>query len=390
MGVASAISLNDVAARWLAAMEADVEIKPGSVRSWSKTWHATLAPVIGGRDVNEFARADAVEALRSLYRRKPRRRLRDVNGRMITMLIDGEERAIWEHDLASWGSGHVRDQPHGPDCASNWIPLAGSQPRSVLMMVLRFAADEGLRRDGVVVLEGTRAPKRPRPQPREVMSRDFERLLDMANAKAQHQRSDTNLRDLLILFYYCGVRMGEALGLTWDRVFLDDDEAPWILVDRQLLEDGGLAYGSTKGTRADGRMEVRRIVLHPRVAEMLEQRRTTSKWTRPEHPVFATAKGGSSTVTERGVGRVLMPVHLRHSNVRTRIRALVAGTDLDWVHAHSFKHSLLTKADRIAGSAVAADFGGHASDAVTKKHYIVREEFTLLDPRAFFDDEGVG
>lgn len=379
------VTLDEVATRWLESLAADGQTKPGSIRSWSKTWHSTLSPVVGDRDVNVFTRADAVEALRSLYRRRPRRRLRDANGRKITMHIDGDERPIWEHDLEEWGSGFVKVDPRGPDNPTNWVRVAGVQPRSVLMLVLRFAADEGLRRDGTVVLDGTKAPRRPEPNPREVTIGEFEHLIRMADAKSTHQRSDTNLRDLMIFLYFSGVRMGEALGLTWDRVFIDDPNHPWVLIDRQLLGDGAMSYGTTKGTRARGRLEIRRIVLHERAAQMLRERRSASPWTEPAHPVFATASGGGAVATARGAGRLLKPVPLRHSNVRTRIRNLVRGTDLDWVHAHSFKHSLLTKAERAAGSAVAADFGGHATDAVTKRFYIVKDEFTLLDPRAFFD-----
>jgi integrase len=378
------ISLDDVARRWLASLESDGQTKPGSIRSWTKTWTATLSPVVGERDVNEFSRADAVESLRSLYRRRPRRRLRDSSGRKITMLVDGQERDIWEHDLRDWGSGHVKIDPKGADAASNWVPVTGVQPRSVLMMVLRFAADEGLRRDGVVVLDGTKSPRRREPSPREVTAADFELLVAWADAKSRRRRSDTNLRDLLVFLYYSGVRMGEALGLTWNRVFLDDPEAPWVLIDRQLLEDGGIVFGTTKGTRSNGRIEMRRIILHARAANMLLERRVATPWTGPEDPVFATVQSGRALSTAPGAGRVVRPVHLRHSNVRTRIRDLVKGTDLEWVHAHSFKHSLLTKADRVAGSAVAADFGGHATDAVTKRFYVAKDDVTLLDPREFF------
>ncbi len=378
-------TLDDVARLWFLKLEREGQVKPGSIRSWTKTWTATLSPVIGHRDVNRFDRADAVSALSSLYRRRPRRRLRDKQGRKVTMMVDGDVRRIWEHDTTDWGSGYVKVDPHGPDEPGNWVPLKGRQPRSVLMLVLQFAADEGLRRDGVVVLQGSRAPRSHTPAPREVTGEDFDRLVQMADAKSKHRRSDTNLRDLFVLLYFSGLRMGEALGLTWDRVHLDDPDAPWVLVDRQLLEDGGLAYGTTKGSGSH-RVESRRIVLHPRAAAMLSERRRATRWSKAGHPVFATAKKNSRVSTRRGGGWHAAPVPLRHSNVRRRIRELVHDTDLQWVHAHAFKHSFLTKADRVAGSAVAADFGGHATDAVTKRHYIVKPDYTLLDPREFFDE----
>jgi integrase len=44
---------------------------------------------------------------------------------------------------------------------------------------------------------------------------------------------EDRMADVLELCLECGLRVGEAIGITWDRVHLDAD-TPWATIDRQL------------------------------------------------------------------------------------------------------------------------------------------------------------
>jgi integrase len=89
---------------------------------------------------------------------------------------------------------------------------------------------------------------------------------------------------LVTLYFFTGVRRGEALALTWDRVYLDRDRA---LINRSLSTRYGITTPKTKSSR-------RLIQYGPRVrAELLKQRERVqlrSKF------VFPNGSGGAPNV----------------------------------------------------------------------------------------------
>jgi integrase len=110
-----------------------------------------------------------------------------------------------------------------------------------------------------------------------------------------------------------GLRRSEVLGLWW--LDFDRDE-PCLYVRRQWLPSG--EYGPTK-TRAGAR----RIALPPSVRDELIALRLRSKWSRDEHPIFASRRGtplSHRNLSRRGFERARdlagLPSHLTLHDLR--------------------------------------------------------------------------
>lgn len=65
---------------------------------------------------------------------------------------------------------------------------------------------------------------------------------------------------------------------------------------------------------------------------------------------------------------------LTTNNVRRRLRAILAETEIKGVTPHSFRKTVATFIDRAAGSELAAEMLGHTSSEITKQHYIEPNE----------------
>ncbi len=134
-------------------------------------------------------------------------------------------------------------------------------------------------------------------------------------------------RALLTFYFFTGVRRGEALALTWDKVYLDRDRA---LINRSLSDRYGVTTPKTKSSR-------RLIQFGPRVrAELLKQRERVqlrSKY------VFPNERGGplnvrwaTDVVWRRILGRAAVPHRsigqCRHSFA---VLALKRRKPLNWI-----------------------------------------------------------
>ncbi|WP_299928881.1 hypothetical protein [uncultured Nocardioides sp.] len=182
-----------VAARWLDFVALQVrngQKTHSTLKQYSDCWRGTLAPLLAHFDVNELTRAQVQTLLyEELFRR-------DRHGQ------------------------YVLDED------GNLIPLVGKQARHVLGAILNFAADRGYRHDGMSPLFGTKAPpKRPRGAriERVLTEAEWAELLEMARVAARRPRAAPHLYWMLVLMYYTGVRIGEAVGLTHAKVHLSLD-----------------------------------------------------------------------------------------------------------------------------------------------------------------------
>ncbi|HXH81109.1 site-specific integrase [Nocardioides sp.] len=248
------------------------------------------------------------------------------------------------------------------------IPLKGPQPRQVLRLLLGFAADFGHRRDGMNPLAGTRKPTASPRNPRLLRAltpEEWQELLEMARTAALRPRAAPHLYVALAIMYYTGVRIGEALGLTVDKVDLRSDP-PTIVFDEKLPES--FRVGQRQLLEMTKSQDQRVVVVVPQLAEILANVLARLDYTRAGDPLIVTKRGTFVT----------------HANVRTTLRALVAGTALEWMHPHALRRTYLTAAERVYGLAGAADLGGHLDERVTQRHYVIIEGVKVLDPRAMF------
>lgn len=98
----------------------------------------------------------------------------------------------------------------------------------------------------------------PRPERKRIEALSAQEVDEVILALGDHR-----LVDVLELCLECGLRVGEAIGLTWDRVHLDAD-APWATIDRQLqCQKGRWALEEPK------RRSVRIVGLSRRACEVL-------------------------------------------------------------------------------------------------------------------------
>ncbi len=330
------LTLNEIAERWFAALER-TKRRPSTVAQYRSAWRGTLSPVFGSDHIDTLTRARVQQVLLDgLFARKPGHRAPD--GR--------------------WVPGEYKVDDHG-----RRIPLYGEQPRTVMRLLLRFAADRGYRTDGVNPLDGTEAPERREPDVRAFTDEEGDRLIAMA---AEWHRTGHGASDVLwhglVLLRYTGARIGEAMGLTWDDVDLASGP-PTITIRQTVIEargSGAARLGPTKGGTTDV------VALHPEAAAVLASRR-------PKEPrcgqfVFATR-----------TGRPVTP-----SNFRRAMRDLVRGTDLAWAHPHVFRATIGTKADEQHDLEAARDLLRHKDSGITKKHYVEKDSIRILDPRSLF------
>ena len=102
----------------------------------------------------------------------------------------------------------------------------------------------------------------PRPERKRIEALSADEVDAVVVAVGDHR-----LVDVLEFCLECGLRVGESLGLTWDRIHLDID-APWAMIDRQLqCLNGGWILEEPK------RRSVRMVGLSRRACEVLQRAR---------------------------------------------------------------------------------------------------------------------
>jgi integrase len=153
-------------------------------------------------------------------------------------------------------------------------------------------------------------------------------------------------RPLLALLVFSGLRIQEALGLTWEDVQFEEG---FIRVERQLSHGRERVPLKTKASR-------RKVVLVQPLAAILREHRMATRFKRPQDLVFTTPVG-------RGRD---------HRVVARSVRAAIARADLgDGLSAHSFRHgfaSMLIVGLRYDAVSVAGQLG-HAKASTTMDVY---------------------
>lgn len=176
---------------------------------------------------------------------------------------------------------------------------------------------------------------------------DVEAWLRVLDANDHARRKD--LPDLVRFLLGTGVRLGEALALTWKDV---DLQAGFVVVEWTVVRvvGQGLVRKSTKAIASE-----RTLVQPTWCVELLRRRR--SKAATLVGPVFPSSTGGWRD----------------RNNVSRDLRQARAGTSFEWFVSHTARRTVATLLDGQGLSARAiADQLGHARVSMTQDVYMGR------------------
>lgn len=274
------------------------------------------------------------------------------------------------HVLPRLGSWRIREASTSKldlfvqDVAEGHGPATAIIVRSTLSGIF----SEAQRFDAVVAnpVAATRVPKRNRTTIRALNLEDFlgmrqhaERELRPLTKAERLERANGDVRrmgganreqtplDIIDFLIGTGARAAEVLGLCWPDVHLDD-EVPWVMIHQQITRKKleGLVFAPTK------ECDERRLALPGFAVTMLRRRQELppNEW----GAVFTNARNN-----------LFDP-----SNVRSVWRDLFRGSEWEWVTQKTLRKTVATLIDLELGSEVAAKQLGHASDTMTKRHYI--------------------
>jgi integrase len=177
------------------------------------------------------------------------------------------------------------------------------------------------------------------------------KVLSVRNATGPSRRQ-TPL-DIMDLLLATGCRAGESIGLAWEDVHLDDP-VPWVEIRQQVQSVRGKGAILTATKEHD----IRRLRLPQFAVDMLTRRKAVA--TGPM--VFPSTKGG-----------LIYP-----QSIGASWRAMFKGSEWAWVTQKTLRKTVATLVDAEHGSVMASRQLGHASDAVTRAHYIA-QNVTPLD-----------
>lgn len=174
--------------------------------------------------------------------------------------------------------------------------------------------------------------------------REWLALLDGSELARRH-----DLPDLARFMLATGLRLGEALGVTWADVDLG---AGTVAVNRTIVRIKGKGMVAK---RTKSRTSVRGLLLPSWGVELLRARRVRMEAF--DGPVFPDTRGGWRD----------------RSNVGKAFRSVRGGSSFEWVKTHTFRKTIATVLDESGASARAiADQLGHSRVSMTQDVYLGR------------------
>lgn len=178
----------------------------------------------------------------------------------------------------------------------------------------------------------------------EVQVQEWLALLDADEYARRH-----DLPELARFMLATGIRLGEALGVTWADLDLTDGV---VEIRRTIVRVKGQGLVA-KGVKS--RASVRRLVLPGWGVDLLRARRVRLGLF--DGPVFPDSQGGWRD----------------RSNVGKAFRRVRGGTEFDWVKTHTYRKTVATMLDEGGASArMIADQLGHARVSMTQDVYLGR------------------
>jgi integrase len=233
-------------------------------------------------------------------------------------------------------------------------PAAAKVAKVVLGQMFALAV-----RRGALTSNPVRETGRLRSPRRTVVALDTEQLEAVRSAIRTWQqptpgksgpRPTGDLADIVDLMLATGARIGEVLALRWGDVDLAADH-PTVTVCGTIVFVKGKGFFRQEWTKSDAGF--RTIVLPRFAVAMLMDRKLTAA-DNPLDAIFASRRG----------------TWLSPHNVRRQWRRARADTGLEWVTPHTFRKTVATLIDKEANTKSAAAQLGHATEGVTKKHYV--------------------
>lgn len=159
--------------------------------------------------------------------------------------------------------------------------------------------------------------------------------------------------DVLDFLLATGCRAGEVPGLEWADVHLDAPQ-PWVEIRQQVVREIGVGLVLTPTKERD----VRRLLLPGFAVEMLRARQLVATG-----PMVFPSKRGT----------LLAP-----RNFASSWTGVFKDSEWSWVTQKVLRKTVATIINAEHGSGLASQQLGHASDGVTKRHYIA-QSMTPLD-----------
>jgi integrase len=218
--------------------------------------------------------------------------------------------------------------------------------RSVISGVLGLAVRYGAIPHNPV-RDVERIESRPKKAPRALTVEERIELLAKLQDDDKARRHD--LPDLVFFMLATGVRIGEALGVTWSQV---DLEVGTVHITSTLIrvKGKGLLRKGTKSAAGE------RTLPLPLSAVAVLRRRFMSG-ARLDQPVFPDVRGGFRDP----------------ANVRRAFREARGKETLAWITSHTFRKTAATILDEAALSArLVADQLGHSRTSMTQDFYLGR------------------
>jgi integrase len=242
--------------------------------------------------------------------------------------------------------------------------------RSVLSGIMGFA----VRRGAVSmnpVREADRLPQTPDRQPRALTA--AERAQWLLRLERDRRAVEKDLPDLTRFMLATGVRIGEALAVSWDEINLDtgNDLIPGT-VDIAWKLSRVRGKGLKRIARPKSEAGERLLPLPTFAAAMLRRRKIMASLDREILP------GGAVPVFPHSTGGWRDP-----SNTRRDVRDARGSTDFVWVTSHVFRKTCATILDDAGLTArVIADQLGHARPSMTQDVYMGRKVVNPSNARA--------
>jgi integrase len=220
-----------------------------------------------------------------------------------------------------------------------------------IVQVMREAFFVAIREDAIVrsPLEKIDPRELPKPgstkKPRRLDDAELDRLLAAAKTKTP------GYYPLFVLLAFTGLRIREALALTWADVDLD---GAVIRVERQLADD------DRRSVEVKTANAIRELPLYPRLRRVLVEHKLASPWNADADPVFAAGRR-----KPKGYRNALRAL----ADAVDAAKIKVAGNERLSLHSlrHTYTSHLIVGLELDA--ATTSKLAGHANPNVTMRVY---------------------